>query len=602
MPTFADWLAQDRTRIVCVELTVYALDGAGAPGNVTWKFSNKPYVDSTGYVWDDAIMSMGDFSRVVGDLLSSTTPTFSFGDIELLNDAQRLDGLVRSISQGYPLTIKIGDPSWAIGAFEPVFTGKCDGVVAPSTSRVLVKIKENTSWNEKIQADTYTVEGDGVTAVGKYKPWASGVCNNVEPVLIHAANQTYDASQNDLFSIDDVKDGGVSLKFLNWPMWYGTYTDSVYARLIAPDGATYIGHGMQPGTRVRYRSGVPFTTWPAFSTAVDYYVVKDTLTDAEFVNEFKLSLTPGGAPIAGRSSGAFGSQYVNMDAFWWYETPVAGGVAGQFTLVNSPVGQLTCDITGKTGAFGTTYLRDAAATALAKAGWTSGLIDFTAIDGSGAVNCNQAGGIFLRGGETVSGVLAEVGASIGAMFFLGRTGKISARRFEHPDTSASEATLTVDDIVRDGVSFDAIIPPAKTLTLGISRNFTPMGSVFGGVDTAYANYLRKEYAYGTTELAARPNYSNLPDRPLVRTLLTGSGAAAAECSRQIAIYDRIRAIYKVRCYATTFGLQLGQVVTVKHNGATLNDVTGKKGIVVGMSENYLKGTSTVSLFMGVKIP
>ena len=601
MPTFAEWLAQDKPRIVCLELTVYALDGAGAPGNITWESANFPYVDSTGYTWDDAIMSMGDFSRSVGHVLGQTTPTVSFGDIEQTNDAQRLDGLARSISQGYPLTIKIGDPSWAIGDFVSVFSGRCAGVVAPSTSRVLVKIKENTSWDEKIQADTYTVEGDGVTAVGKYKPWASGVCFNVEPVLIHEANRTYDASQNDLFSIDDIKDGGESMKSINWPMWYGTYADSVYARQVADDGTTYMGHGFQEGVRLRFRSGA-FTTWPAFSTAVDYYVVKDTLTDAEFVNQFKLSLTAGGAPIAGRSSGGFGSQYVNMDAFWWYETPVAGGVAGSFTLLNNPIGQVTCDITGKTGAYGTTYLRDAAATALAKAGWTAGMIDFTPIDGSGAVTCNQAGGIFLRGGETISQVLGEVGSSIGVLFFLGRTGKITCRRFENPDTSASEATITADDIAQDGVSFDTLIPPVKKLTFGVRRNFTPMGNVFPGVTQPAANYLRKEYAYGTTSLAARPNHINLPDPPLVRSLLTDSTEAAAECTREIDIYDRVRAIYQVNAKANAFALQLGQVVTVKYNGATLDTATGKKGIVVGITENYITGQSKLKLFMGVKIP
>ncbi|RZF83706.1 hypothetical protein EXT46_05280 [Pseudoalteromonas sp. CO325X] len=178
------WLADPRHhRCILVELQ-YRDEGEIKTAHV----ANTPFrsgaSDSPAHMpYDDVIAGGLEIARSMSEVFSGRSST-QLSSLELyLNDDTRRFKEVNAL----PVTIYMGDPTWAKSDFVTVFTGICEDVTF-SSSRVSISFAEKaTSLDIPVLSEHFT----NGPSKGRPKPLALGECFNVTPVLIDAVNHVY---------------------------------------------------------------------------------------------------------------------------------------------------------------------------------------------------------------------------------------------------------------------------------------------------------------------------------------------------------------------------------------------------------------------------
>lgn len=206
---FVQWLKND-SAIRCVLMEV----GVQVDGVETTRYlSNKGYV--TGVSDTPANVS---YSPVIAGGIKFTesmtldgSASLSYGDIELNNFSGERDSWLDDVWANRPVSVYIGDVSWAREDFRKIF----DGVVVGIDSRRRERI--NLKLGDKLQRlnTPVTEQKLGGTTANKDRliPLCFGECHNIEPLLVDPVTLEFQVHDGPIEDIIEVRDNGVPVEF-----------------------------------------------------------------------------------------------------------------------------------------------------------------------------------------------------------------------------------------------------------------------------------------------------------------------------------------------------------------------------------------------------
>jgi hypothetical protein len=154
--------------------------------------------------YETSILSGGDFGA----------GNQSFGSISIANGDGALDFLNQYFWSSRRVVIKAGSKDFVYSDFTVVFDGAANDIEADE-ERIVITIRDNRVKTEQLilpdfYAGTGGLEG-GNDLSNKPKPLCYGVVNNIEPVLVDAANLIYQIHDGGISWVDKVRDSGVAL-------------------------------------------------------------------------------------------------------------------------------------------------------------------------------------------------------------------------------------------------------------------------------------------------------------------------------------------------------------------------------------------------------
>ncbi len=153
-----------------------------------------------------------------------------FGVIVIDDPSGELDYLIGKIMSGGILTILRGTQGNDVSTFSTVATMTTAGFLYDEDKKEL-RVRDyawflDTPLHDNRYGGTGGADGDAVLK-GVNKPYAVGPVFNVAPLLIDQVNRIYQMSDSKVFSISDLRDGGVTAS------WTVTGNQSSYANLVA---------------------------------------------------------------------------------------------------------------------------------------------------------------------------------------------------------------------------------------------------------------------------------------------------------------------------------------------------------------------------------
>ena len=145
------------------------------------------------------------------------------------------------------------------------------------------------------------------------------------------------------------------------------------------------------------------------------------------------------------------------------------------------------------------------------------------------------------------------------------------------------ATLTPDDVILDGVTFDRRFRPAYEVALTYRPNFTPQELTEFSED-----YLT------VTESSAGVS-SDYPDaeRKDITTYIANTVDAQNEAQRLAQFYATPLRLFEVQSFAVPFSFEIGQEVEIFY--PYFNMQAGKTGVVLEITDDPLNGLTTLKV-------
>jgi hypothetical protein len=259
---------------------------------------------------------------------------------------------------------------------------------------------------------------------------------------------------------------------------------------------------------------------------------------------------------------------------------------GTFDLVAQPVGTVTCDIKG--AAPSAVYTANAAEIAkLIITDYTefpSADIDATSFTALAAL-CTQTTGVFVADGDNASSVISFILSSVGAYYYIDRTGKIKVRRLELPGTSP---VIEVNDWDIEESSFrvEEIIEPSWKITVGYKKNYSPQSedSLAGSLNEDQKGLYAQEWRQVSAEdTAIKTAFPLSPDAKVVETALQDQTQASAEASRLLTLWGERRVIYSLKCSISSSTVNLGD--TIKIFTERFGFDAGKNAVIISLTES-----------------
>lgn len=240
--------------------------------------------------------------------------------------------------------------------------------------------------------------------------------------------------------------------------------------------------------------------------------------------------------------------------------PFTADVAtGTFTLTNNATGRVTADVQG--AVVDGNYLATA-----------NDLIAHLVADVMGLAT--PIGdtlpayilGLYIVDETTVADALDQIAASVGAAWFFNRLNQVALVHFD--GVKASTDALTPDDIEDESLLPVRRIAPAKTITLGYQRNWTPQADGLAGTirenEPELATlYEQTESVTVSTNAGITTHYPDAADIT-VSTLIASATDAGTEAARRAAIAATPHTIFELAAFASPFAMQLGQSISIKY--------------------------------------
>lgn len=148
-------------------------------------------------------------------------PNIGYGDIELDNVNGTRDGWLQYVWVNRPITVWIGDPSWARSDFYPIFRGFVRDIDTKSRNSLnLILVNELQAINEAVSAAVMTGSG---TSADKLVPLCFGECFNITPAVKNSATLQYQVHNGTIEGVLEVRDNGAPVPFTQ-DVSTGTFT------------------------------------------------------------------------------------------------------------------------------------------------------------------------------------------------------------------------------------------------------------------------------------------------------------------------------------------------------------------------------------------
>lgn len=237
----------------------------------------------------------------------------------------------------------------------------------------------------------------------------------------------------------------------------------------------------------------------------------------------------------------------------------ANTATGTFTLTNNATGRVTADVQG--AIVSSTYLT----TADQIINYIiTGVMSLAAPVGASLPTYTL--GLYLDDDKSVAEVLDEIASSVGGAWFFNRLNQVTKVHFNGLTAPSDE--LTPDDIEEDSLLPVRRITPAKSVTLGYARNWTPQGDGLAGVVREDYPELATQYEQ-TESVVVAENVGIVTTYPdaadiVVSTLISLKIDAETEAARRATIASTQRAVFELTSFASPFAMQLGQSITINY--------------------------------------
>lgn len=209
---FTAWLT-DPTAIRCVLVEAVA----NVSGSDTTRYlSTKNYSDTVGGRIYDPIVN-AESVQLIERMSLDSSPSMSFGDIEIYNLDGTLDNWLADIWVNKSITVLVGDVRWLRADFTTIFSGTTEDIDSRSRDTLNIKVRDKLQrLNNPITETTL-----GGTSVNKNEllPLCFGECFNVSPLLTNPATLEYQIHNGAGFGADkaeliiEVRDNGVPVSF-----------------------------------------------------------------------------------------------------------------------------------------------------------------------------------------------------------------------------------------------------------------------------------------------------------------------------------------------------------------------------------------------------
>jgi len=259
---------------------------------------------------------------------------------------------------------------------------------------------------------------------------------------------------------------------------------------------------------------------------------------------------------------------------------------GTFTLANNAKGRITADVDGAKPSG--TWLQTAAQL-------ITYLTDRVGLPVPAGVNSlpTYLLGCYITGDKTLQAVLDDISASVRAAWYYTRQGLLTWYWFN--GVGAPTNALTADGIEDDTLYPRRRIAPAKSITLGYRKNWTPQadglaGSVRESTPATAALYEKDE----STVTATNASQANNAEAATITTgtLIVNQADAQAEATRRAAWAAVPRQVFECSAFAAPFALELGAAVSIEYPRYF---VGGQAAVITRMTDDLLNDTSTLEV-------
>lgn len=273
---------------------------------------------------------------------------------------------------------------------------------------------------------------------------------------------------------------------------------------------------------------------------------------------------------------------------------------GKFQLNQSSYGQITCSIQGHKDV---TYYNDIANIiheivtkyGPANTRLTDYDIDLSNFGTFSAANTEPVG-VYVKAGENILTTCNQLAISIGAQLAMTSTGYLRLIKLSIPGTGTSYS-IGANDIEEDSINISDKPEIRASTKIAYCKNWTTQqGSIAAGVPSQNISLFETEWLY-TTEVnsTTQTDYKLTTEPAEEQTLLIQKLDAEDEATRRNALWDTPRFIYSVKAYAHMLPIELGDAVTLTDTRFGLE--SGKTGIVVNISRNWLAGRITLGVLI-----
>jgi hypothetical protein len=285
--------------------------------------------------------------------------------------------------------------------------------------------------------------------------------------------------------------------------------------------------------------------------------------------------------------------------------------SGTFTLLRSPVGEITCSVQGEkttvnsSGALVTNTYSNTVAKIIEVILLKYGTQQLSATDidlttfNTFDTNNQAPVGIYINSNSNVISVCQELAASIGAQFTSNRNGLVTLLKVDIPTNSTGIRTISDADILQGTLKLDSKVPVQGAIKLGYCKNYTLQNALLTGIPDSDKNSYNTEYiavvAKDTLVLNAY-NQSAEPDvKPTLMITNAGSAYVSTEANRLLNLWKLPRFIFSMECTAKYLNINLGDNVILNHYRFGLSG--SKYGQIISMSTNWDTGRVNLGILV-----
>lgn len=568
--------------------------------------------------------------------ITNSGTEFALGEIQLANDDGFFDSWRDLIVRDRAITIRYGTPTQAQRPQTTTLwlSAVCDRIEYREKVLIIKLTDLRSRLNKPLQTATY-IGPQVATLKDRVKPATLGKANNIDPVLIDAANRIYDCHDSNNMMVLEVTDQAdpdvLSTDFRQDANGFVTTVAH-----IGRTAATVSGQ-VTPGADLLGADG-NFGTWVAgaFTTNPQGWTVTGETSATVGVHESpagnaQIRNTGGGGQVTlGKSAFTAGtgvSYFVDMSVSGftsgslriWSSTAanvtttqrIAGiSVTGAHRFVITPAASETFLVIGTVSGANTDMSIDNVRVypitqlellpdfmtqlCVTRGGLVSGDLDSTAIN---ALNTKApyVMGFHAREAVMIDQIIRDLMDCFCGWMVPTYDGKLTVGRLEEPASTATLSLTRYDLTGRPLCTLDT----AKGLTdrLGAVRNWSlhSDSDIATSVSLATRERLKVEYQEVVKALGAlSPTYAHALTAAVRGSLLLLRAQALAEISRVATLYRKERYFYEIPCLldiSTANTLAIGATVRVTYPAFDL--AAGKNLLVLGVDSSIRRQKSTL---------
>jgi len=556
MGVWEDWLANKAaTRCLLVEAKAYSGAAEVTRYLGTHALVTAPGDTPSNTIYYPRISGDVSFKREMAEVFLGQT-VVSWGGIDIDNRDGEYDSWVNDAWDGRDITLKLGDPSWAISAFGTILTGKIERLEVSGDKTLTLYIRDKQLVLDVPIQDTLLTTGE---RTGEPVPLCMGNVRSLTPVLIDTSFLIYQVHDGEINAISAVYDGGVTLNYQSSTL-NGAINSTVTSIVLASASAFSV-------------SGVV--------RIEDEYVAYTGITTNT---------------LTGCTRGYAGSTAASHAT----STAVDGSdyakdlVNGKFILGGSPVYQITCDIQGAKPSTYMTKPGELLKYMVSTIGpLATGELDTTALTALDT-DAPYTLGLYVRDRSNLLDECDQVSVSVGGYYGFDRAGDFTCGILTTP---TGTAVVDFDELEMLGdIEVEIIGPPRWRSRLGYQKCWTVQDrdSLGGSVSDATAAFLEQEYRTEvSTATGVKVAHLHAADPEREDTLIDTSVNAATEVARRQTLWGSQRYVYTIEAFATPFQLDLNDVVSVTDDRYSLN---GTKMRVISIEEWPVESRIRVGLW------